>query len=381
MESIGLIAGGVAHDLNNILTGIVGYPEYLLMDLPEDSALRGPLEVIKESGIRAAEVVSDLLTIARGAACAKELRNLNHLIKDYLGSPEHIRIEHQHPGIAVTTDLHPSLWNIHCSPIHARKSIMNLISNAAEAIGDEGQICITTYNESIDKAIDEQQNLKGGDYVVLSISDSGAGISVEDIQRVFEPFFSRKKMCPTSGSGLGLTVVWNTAQDHDGAVVVARNDPGTSFRMYFPATHETMKTHTAIVELEKLYGNGERLLIVDDEKRQRIICSQLLTSFGYKVSSAASGEEALEYLKTHTVDLLVLDMILGQGLTGRQTYSEVIKRFPGLKAIIVSGFAADIEVRETQRIGAGRFVKKPYTIQQLGVAIKETLVPYPSRGH
>jgi DNA-binding NtrC family response regulator len=146
--------------------------------------------------------------------------------------------------------------------------------------------------------------------------------------------------------------------------------------MYFPATHEPLKAHSGIVESKNLYGNGERLLIVDDEERQRIICSQLLTSFGYKVSSAASGEEALEYLKTHTVDLLVLDMILGQGLTGLQTYSEVIKRFPGLKAIIVSGFAADGEVRETQRLGAGRFVKKPYTLQQLGLAIKETLVPY-----
>jgi two-component system cell cycle sensor histidine kinase/response regulator CckA len=375
MESIGLIAGGVAHDLNNILTSMVGYPEYLLLDLPGDSALREPIEAIRESGIRAAEVVADLLTIARGTASARELENLNHLIKEYLSSPEHIRIEQQYSGVTFTTDFPLDLWNIHCSSIHVRKSIMNLISNAAEAIGGEGQIGIVTWNEYIDLANGKRQNLKEGEYVVLSVTDSGSGISDEDMQHIFDPFFSRKQMGPTSGTGLGLTVVWNTAQDHDGAVLVEKSTLGTTFRMYFPATREPLKAHAAPMELKNIYGNGERLLVVDDQDRQRTICRKLLTSFGYKVSGVASGEEALEYLKTHTVDVLVLDMILGHGLTGRQTYSEVIKRFPGQKAIIVSGFSADTEVRKTQRLGAGLFVKKPYTIQQLGMAIKSTLLP------
>jgi DNA-binding NtrC family response regulator len=143
--------------------------------------------------------------------------------------------------------------------------------------------------------------------------------------------------------------------------------------MYFPATRESLKAHALAMDLKYIYGKGERLLVIDDEERQRTICSQLLTSFGYNVSTVASGEEALEYLETHTVDLLILDMILGEGLTGRQTYAEATKRFPGLKAIIVSGFSADTEVQETQMIGAGHFVKKPFTIQQLGTAIRESL--------
>lgn len=373
MESIGLVVGGVAHDLNNILTGIVGYPEYLLLDLPGDSTIREPLEAIRESGIRAAEVVSDLLTIARGAASTKELRNLNDLITEYIGSPEHIIIQQQYSGIVLKTDFQTDLPNIYCSPIHARKSIMNLISNAAEAIGDKGQIKIATWNEYVDEPNGAQLSLKKGDYVVLSVSDSGSGISDDDRQHIFEPFFSKKQMGPTSGSGLGLTVVWNTAVDHGGAVVVEENEPGTTFRMYFPATRENLKAHSVAMDLKYIYGKGERLLVIDDEERQRTICSQLLTSFGYNVSTVASGEEALEYLETHTVDLLILDMILGEGLTGRQTYAEVTKRFPGLKAIIVSGFSADNEVQETQMIGAGHFVKKPFTIQQLGTAIRESL--------
>ena len=249
---------------------------------------------------------------------------------------------------------------------------MNLCSNAAEAIGESGNMVVVTRNEYIDTTIGEKHNLIEGEYVVLSVSDSGSGIADEDLQHIFEPFFSSKTMGPTSGSGLGLTVVWNTAQDHQGAIIVEKNQPGTIFRMYFPSTREVLGTDPAAVELKDLKGNGERLLVVDDDAQQQIICSQLLRSLGYDVHVVASGEDALEYLKTDTVDLLILDMILGQGMNGRQTYSEVKKRLPDLKAIIVSGFSADTEVKETQRLGASHFVKKPYTINQLATAIKET---------
>jgi two-component system, cell cycle sensor histidine kinase and response regulator CckA len=373
MESIGLLAGGVAHDLNNILTGIVGYPEFLLMDLPEQSPMRKPLELIKDSGIKAAAVVSDLLTIARGAASVRELKNLNHLVGEYLSSPEHVRTQDKHPGVILVSDLQPDLWNMYCSPIHATKSIMNIISNAVEATGEQGEIVITTRNEYVHQSTGDKKNLKEGMYVVFSVSDSGPGICDEDIPHIFEPFFTRKTMGPTSGSGLGLTVVWNTVLDHEGAVFVDKNEPGLTFHMYFPATRACLKTDPLSADLNDLHGNGEQLLVVDDDERQRIICSQLLISLGYKVNTVASGEEAIEYLKTHTVDLLVLDMILGQGMNGRQTYSEVKKRLPDLPAIIVSGFSADSEIKEAQRAGAGRFVKKPYTINQLGTAIREIL--------
>lgn len=371
MESIGLLAGGVAHDLNNILTGLVGYPEYLLLDLPKESSMRQPLEMIKESGLKAADVVSDLLTIARGAASVRELSNLNVILTEYTESPDYLRVQQVHPGIRLKVNLDPNLWNMNCSPTHVRKSLMNLLSNAAEAIGEEGDIGLSTWNEYVDGSDIDKNNLKEGEYVVLSISDSGTGLSDEDKQHIFEPFFSRKKMGFNCGSGLGLTVVWNTAQDHGGTILVDNRTTGTTFRMYFPASRASLVHESAPVEQEQIRGNGESLLVVDDDERQRIVCSHLLRILGYKVSTVASGEDALLHLETHPVDLLVLDMILGPGMNGKETYIEVRKRFPDMKAIIVSGFSADKEVRETQRIGAGRFVKKPYTIQQLGAAIKE----------
>jgi CheY-like chemotaxis protein len=174
-----------------------------------------------------------------------------------------------------------------------------------------------------------------------------------------KPFLSRKKMGPTSGSGLGLTVVWNTAQDHEGAVLVEKKHLGTTCCIYLPATHERLETHPVAGKLKDLYGNGDSLLIVDDDTQQQIICSQILKSLGYSVNVVASGEDALRYLKTNTVDLLIPEMILGHGINGRQTYSGVKKMLLDLKAIIVSGFSADAEVKEAQRLGAGRFVKKP----------------------
>lgn len=180
-------------------------------------------------------------------------------------------------------------------------------------------------------------------------------------------------MGPTSGSGLGLTVVWNTVQDHEGAVFVEKIENGTTFCLYLPATRESIEMQAAVGKLDDLYGNGERLLVVDDDEQQQIICSQILKSLGYNVNVVASGEAALEFLQINTVDLLILDMILGQGMNGRQTYDGVLRTLPDLKAIIVSGFSADTEVKEAQRLGAGRFVKKPYSIRQIGAAIKETL--------
>ena len=151
------------------------------------------------------------------------------------------------------------------------------------------------------------------------------------------------------------------------------------FAFIFQQHVNVLRTQPMAGKLNDLHGNGERLLIVDDDEQQQIICSQILKSLGYKVNVVASGEDALEYLKTNTVDLLILDMILGQGMNGRQTYAGVKKTLPDLKAIIVSGFSADAEVKEAQRLGAGRFVKKPYTISQIGTAIKETLVHVRSR--
>ncbi len=372
MESLGLLAGGVAHDLNNVLSGIVSYPELLLLDLPENSPLRKAIETIKESGDRAVAIVQDLLTVARGVATTREPLNLNDLIGDYLHSPEFKKLEQFHPTVTVKTNLDTELLNINGSHVHVRKVMMNLVSNASEAIEGSGIVTISTVNRYVDKPLRGYDHINIGEYAVLAVSDDGSGITSDDLDRIFEPFYTKKVM-GRSGTGLGLAVVWNVVQDHNGYINVASNQNGTTFELFFPITREKISSEDLSTPFKDLFGDGEEILVIDDVESQRIISCKLLETFGYKTKSVSSGEEAVEYLKENTVDLILLDMIMDPGINGRETYERIIKIHPNQKAIIVSGFADTDEVKETQKLGAGRYIKKPLTLEKLGLVIKEEL--------
>jgi PAS domain S-box-containing protein len=372
MESLGLMAGGIAHDLNNILSGIVSYPELLLMDLPEDSPLVKPIMTIQESGLRAAEVVSDLLTIARGVAVGKEFRNLNTIVKEYIASVEHRKIAAIYPSIVFKLQLDPDVLNIHCSQIHIKKGLMNLVNNASEATNGNGTVTISTMNRYLDEPQKGYEDMPSGEYAVLSVSDDGTGISQEDIGRIFEPFYTRKVM-GRSGTGLGLTVVWNSVQNHGGFINVKSGNGGTLFELYFPATRAEVNAEERRVSQESYLGHGEKILVVDDEERQREIACGLLSRLGYTVEAVPSGEQAVEYLSNHAVDLVVLDMIMPRGMNGRKTYEQIIKVHPHQKAVIISGFSETEDVNAIQKLGAGRYIKKPYTMEKIGIAVKEEL--------
>jgi PAS domain S-box-containing protein len=372
MESLGLLAGGVAHDLNNVLSGIVSYPELLLMDLPEDSKLKKPIETIQETGHRAAAIVQDLLTVARGVAIVKEILNLNEIIEKYLLSPEFKKLEQFHPTVTVRTTLDPDLLNIHGSDAHLRKIVMNLVSNASEAIEGGGNVVILTINRYVDRPLKGYDDVNVGEYVVLSVADDGPGISPDDLERVFEPFYT-KKIMGRSGTGLGLAVVWNTVQDHQGYIDVTSNSAGTAFELYFPITRDEIPGKDLTTPIENFKGDGEEILVVDDMESQRDISCKMLEVLGYKTKAVSSGEEAVEYLRKHAVDLLLLDMIMAPGINGRETYERIIKMHPGQKAVIISGFAETDEVRKAQELGAGQYIKKPATLEILGVAVKKEL--------
>lgn len=373
MEMIGMMAGGVAHDLNNILSGIVTYPELLLMKIPEDSDLRKPMEVIRDAGKRAAAVVADLLTMARGVAAARENANLNTLIQSYLNSPEYQQMHSYHREVECTVDLNPELLNISCSPVHINKCLMNLITNATEAVGEKGHIWIATRNCFIDQALEQVQFLENGEYVMLSISDDGPGIGEDDLAHIFEPFYS-KKVLGKSGTGLGLTVVWNCVQDHGGTITAENIQGKTLFTLYLPATRSNETTHeTETQDIAHLQGNRESILVVDDEEQQRDIAEKLLTFLGYKVDCVKSGEKAIEYVRMRQPDLILLDMIMDPGINGRRTYEEICKIRPGQKAIVASGFSENDEVNRAQTLGARTLIKKPYTLRQIGLAVQEAL--------
>jgi PAS domain S-box-containing protein len=372
MEAIGLLAGGVAHDLNNILSGIVSYPELLLMQVPPDSSLRKPLKSIRESGLRAAAVVSDLLTVARGVAGTREIADLNTLVSEYLASPEHHKLQSSHPRVTCREDLDPAIAHISCSPIHINKCILNLTINAMDAIGEEGFITISTCNRQVAEGECGTGDVAAGKYVVLTLRDTGPGVKEEDLHHIFEPFYTKKVM-GKSGTGLGLAVVWNSMQDHGGAITVETSRNGTAFHLFFPATDQEIPAQHSQLTPEQLRGNGECILIVDDEQQQLDIAGRILESLNYRVHCVNSGEAAIASMKTQQADLILLDMIMPPGINGLQTYREIVRLRPGQKACIASGFAESSDVRAAQALGAGEFIKKPYSIAQLGKAVKNGL--------
>ena len=215
--------------------------------------------------------------------------------------------------------------------------------------------------------------MEEGDYAVLTVADTGTGIPPEDLQRIFEPFYT-KKIMGRSGSGLGMSVVWGTVKDHKGYIDIdSVEGQGTTFNLYFPVTREEVEKEKALVSIEDYKGNGETILVVDDVQEQREIASRILTMLGYEVSVVSSGEEAVEYLKDNSADLLVLDMIMDPGIDGLDTYKSILEIHPGQKAVIASGFTETDRVREAQRLGAGAYVKKPYTLERLGMVVREEL--------
>ena len=372
MEAMGLMAGGVAHDLNNILSGVVSLPELLLMNLPEDSPIRKPIKTIQDSGMRAADVVEDLMTIARGVASSKEPLNLNTMVEEYLKSAEHLKLERTHSFVSFKTELDPTLLNMSGSPTHIKKILMNLVANASEAIEGSGTVTISTLSQYLDMPLKGYEDVRTGEYAVVTVSDDGSGISPGDIERIFEPFYTKKVM-GRAGTGLGLAVVWNTTQDYNGYINVNSSEKGTTFELYFPVTREEVADEKEEVPLQDYLGHGEKILVVDDDENQREIASGMLTELGYNAESVSSGEDAIEYIKEHSVDLIVLDMVMPKGINGRKTYEEIIKIRPGQKAIIASGHAQSKEVDIAQELGAGKYVKKPYILEKIGVAVKEEL--------
>ena len=373
MEAIGTLAGGVAHDLNNILSGIVSYPEILLMDLPDGSPLRKPLLTMQKSGERAVEIVQDLLTMARRGVCVTEVVDVNRIIDDQLNSPEMAKLRSFHPNMKIQSTLAADLFHVKGSATHLSKSIMNLISNAAEAMPDGGTIAISTCNTYLDTPIRDYEHIEDGEYVKLSIADTGTGIGRKDREKIFEPFYTKKQM-GRSGTGLGMSVVWGTVKDHSGYIdVQSTTGEGTTFTIYLPVTREPLKANEAGVLIEEYKGQGESILVIDDVQEQREIATAILEKLGYHVSSVSCGEKAVEFMAHHSSDLLVLDMIMDPGIDGLDTYKKVIEFHPGQKAIIASGFSRTERVKALQRLGAGQYIKKPYTLAKLGLAVKQEL--------
>jgi PAS domain S-box-containing protein len=373
MEAIGTLAGGVAHDLNNILGAVIGYPQIMLLEMPDDSPLRPKLLTIQKSGQKAAAVVQDMLTLARRGVELQNAVNLNEIVSEYLNSPELKSLKETSPQIRFESYLQEDLPNILGSDFHIGKALMNLTTNAAEAMTLGGGVVeISTANHYIERSFNGYQSIPPGHYAVLSVRDEGSGISPKDRENIFEPFYT-KKIMGKSGTGLGMTVVAGVVKDHRGFIdLTSAVGSGSRFDLYFPITEEVIQKKESIQPIES-YGGTESILVVDDIPEQREVACMVLKRLGYQVSAVTGGEEALEFLKENPVELLILDMIMDPGIDGLETYRRVLSHHPGQKAIIATGYAETERVKTALSLGVGAYVKKPYTIENLGIAVRGVL--------
>ncbi|MFO7750133.1 MAG: ATP-binding protein [Desulfobacteraceae bacterium] len=373
MEALGLLAGGVAHDLNNVLSGIVGYPEVLLLDLDRDSPLTAPLKAMQASGQKAAAIVQDLLTLSRRGVATMAVVNLNDLVLDFMETLEYARIIEHNPHSRVEKALDANHPFIMGSRVHLSKTVMNLLANAAEAQTRGGEIRISTGNLTVTSPINGYTRVEPGEYVILAVADQGSGIALEDMERIFEPFFTKKVM-GRSGTGLGMAVVWGTVQDHGGSIDV-RSSPGsgTTFTLYFPVTRERAFEPQVSGSFEDYSGRRQHVLVVDDVLEQREMAAVMLAKLNYRVSSVKSGEAALAFVQKTPVDLLILDMIMDPGMDGLETYEKILALHPGQRAVIASGFSETDRVRQAMALGVCQYVKKPYGMKEIGRAVQKAL--------
>ncbi|MBU1565156.1 MAG: response regulator [Proteobacteria bacterium] len=374
MEALATLAGGVAHDLNNILSGVVSYPDLLLHSLAVDHPMRKPLITIQKSGQRAVAVVRDLMLLARRGVYEKNVINLNTIIEEICTGNEFEHLKQLHPEVDVQRQLAPDLLNIKGSALHLATLVMNITKNSIEAISGAGQIVISTKNVFFTAPPIEFPAVQPGAYVQLAIRDTGTGITPKDLEHIFEPFYS-KKILGRSGTGLGMAVVWGTVQDHSGGIAIASEpDKGTTVSVVLPATGDPLTVTLEVGDATQLtMGSGQSILIVDDQEEQRQIALMMCETLNYRPHVVCSGEEALTWLENQSADLVMLDMIMGSGMDGLQTFKQIRKRLPLQKTMIVSGHALEERIQEALSAGICSYLKKPYSIGQFAGVLAEIL--------
>lgn len=372
LEALGLMAGSVAHDLNNILTAVVNYPDLLLMEMQQGDPHYEEIKKLQEAGQRAAAVVSDLVSVARGRKAKAPVINLNEVIPAHLDSIEHGDRMSGYPGIVLDTSLSAELTNCRCSNHHVHKILLNLIGNALEAVGHDGIVRITTENATFANPVKREQSMRSGGYVKMSVADNGAGIAQEDLEHIFDPFYSTKSS-GKSGTGLGLAIVWNSVMESEGWVDVSSNDSGTVFEVYLPATEEYTTTSMESGSDKTVDGSGETILLVDDETEQNETMQNMLNGIGYKTFAVNSSDEAVGFLRSCRIDLVILDMIMENDLTGCQLYEKMLTINPDQRAIVVSGYSGNEERLKAQELGISHFLDKPVTLPAVSRVIRQVL--------
>ncbi len=372
MEALGTLAGGIAHDLNNILTPIMGYTQLCLARQNDSKAVTDGLRIIEKSGAKAAELIRQILAFSRKQVMVTTNLNLNGLIDNFTKMLKRLIRE----NVELRLDLANDLWLIDGDTGQVEQILVNLVVNARDAISDSGTILVATGNQTVGDGpiYDVDQNpVRSGDFVVMSVTDNGCGISQEKLQKIFEPFFTTKEA--GKGTGIGLSTVYGIARQHGAQIVVESGEGrGTTFFIYFPRATSFRKELPKATEPEVVEGGNEILLLVEDNDEVRLITKFSLEHYGYTVIDATGGEEALALFKEQqeNIDLLLTDVVM-PGFGGRELAAALRKLRPGLPLLFMSGHTFDIDLEKLLPDELADFIQKPFNPGDIARKIRKIL--------
>jgi two-component system cell cycle sensor histidine kinase/response regulator CckA len=370
LESVGRLAGGVAHDFNNMLTAINGYSDLTLRSLPPDDPLRGNLEEIKKAGERSAQLTRQLLAFSRQQILQERVLELNQVVIETNAMLKRVIGE----NYQLTSVLDQSSGKIKADPGQLSQVILNLVVNSSDAMPDGGQITIETQNVQLDDSYATQHiSVSPGEYVMLAVSDTGCGIDEDTMQHIFEPFFTTKGV--GKGTGLGLSTVYGIVKQSGGNIwVYSEVGNGTTFKLYFPRVEDEIKVPQPGLSSEGLQQGSETILLVEDEDLVRALSRDTLESCGYVVIEASNGVEALALIEKQEIkiDLLLTDVVMPQ-MGGRELAEKLLAKFPRVHVLFTSGYTDDAIVRHGIIAKGTNFIQKPFTLDALARKVRETL--------
>ncbi|MBN2325425.1 MAG: PAS domain S-box protein [Spirochaetes bacterium] len=369
MEAIGTLAGGIAHDFNNMLSVIIGYSDFLLMQIPEDDRKHGIIKEIRKSGTRAANIAQQLLAFSRKQMLAKHIVDLNAVVTDMNKMLKRLISE----DIELTTRFAKGLWPVHADRVQMEQVVMNLVINARDAMPKGGRISIITGNVTVDEEYCRRYPYaRTGDYISLAVTDTGIGMSRQTAERIFDPFFTTKE----TGTGLGLSVVYGIVKQHGGWInTESEEGSGTTFVVYIPASAESQEgSEEKTARVEELAGRGERILLVEDDRILREFTVNVLRQNGYTVFEAENAEQALDIytLEKGKFALLFSDVVL-PNLSGVELAGDLLDRDPKLPVLLSSGYMDGKAQWEVIEEKGYKFIQKPYSLKNLLSRIKDAV--------
>ncbi|MBM4329406.1 MAG: response regulator [Deltaproteobacteria bacterium] len=370
MEAVGRLAGGVAHDFNNLLTAIMGYSSMLGSQIGKEGAGYDKLVQIKKAAQRAAQLTKQLLAFSRRQLLEMKVINLNELLQDLQAMLSRMIGEQ----IDLVTVLDPSAGNVKADPAQIGQLVLNLVVNARDAMPKGGTLTIETANTFVDQAYARAASeVKPGNYVMLSVTDTGHGMDAETLSRCFEPFFTSKEK--GAGTGLGLATAYGIVRQHEGHISV-HSEPGkgTTFRIHLPRVMEESTKDPYPSGVHEKTGGTESILLVEDEESVRDVASEALETLGYHVLQASSAEEAITISTDHPgqIDLLLADVILPK-MDGRSLFSSLVASRPEMKVLYMSGYTEDYIVHHGVLDPEISFLSKPFTLDALAARVREKL--------